>query len=264
MLRLVVFLAAVFAGTTLFALSAEQLLLFHFDPTRINPEAAGEPRLREIEREGLVLWVADPAPGRPTILYFHGNAGNLANRIARFSAFLDRGLGVIAMAYPGSSGSVGKQNSQTIQEFAEVLYLQVPALVTPGPIILYGESLGTGVALQLAASDAVGESPPVAIVLEAPYTSILDLGRQIYPRLGPYLHWLGDPWVSREWITMQDTPLLVLHGTEDRIIPTQMGRDIFRLSPATDKILHLVAGAGHNNVWQVSAQEVLYRFLQRF
>ncbi len=258
MLKFVVLIIALLFGTTLLALNAERIMLFHFDPTRVSPAEAGEPRLREVMQDGLVLWVANPVSGKPTVLYFHGNAGNLAGRATRFTKFLDAGFGVVAMAYPGSSGSEGEQGSDAINAFATMVYLRTSELTGTTDIILYGESIGTGVAAHLAANV---ESEPSAMILEAPYTSILDLGRQRYPRLGPYLHLLGDPWVSRKWIAMRDIPLLIMHGSEDVVIPPEMGRELFALSPTTDKTLHIVEGAGHNNVWQPSAQLVLFDFL---
>lgn len=261
MQKLVLFLTFLLGGTALFAFNAEKILLFHFDGTKQSPADAGEPRLKEVVLEGLVLWVAPPKPGKPTILYFHGNAGNLAGRVQRFNAFLDQGFGVVAMAYPGSSGSIGAQTSENIQKLAMLAYTHLPKLTGTGPIVIYGESLGTGVALQLAVE---AKTPPAALILESPYTSILDRGRQLYPKFAPILHWLGDPWISRDWIAQTGVPLLILHGSLDRVIPTEMGHQLFALSPSEDKVLHIVEGAGHHNIWQVSAQQVLFGFLGRF
>jgi len=268
MKKLLVLLALLLGGKTVLARNAEAILLYHFDSTRIPPVDAGEPRLSEVDHNGIILWVAPPQADKPTILYFHGNAGNLATRTGRFSQFLDRGYGVVAMAYPGSSGSTGEQSADWFQRVAAGIYLDLPTLTGTGPIILYGESLGTGVAVAVTASavadTAKGIGPPAAMVLEAPFTSIRAMARALYPQLGDLTDRLPNLYDSKHWIALRDTPLLILHGSEDRLIPVEMGQQLFALSPAADKQIHIVPGAGHTDVWQADAQTVLYHFLDRF
>ncbi|MCI2400759.1 alpha/beta hydrolase [Aliiroseovarius subalbicans] len=254
MKRLALILVLLLLGTAVIANNAERLLLYHFDPTRVSPAEAGEPRLREVTQNGLVLWVADPAPGHPTILYFHGNAGNLALRTGRFGKFLDRGYGLAAMAYPGSSGSTGEQSTDAFDAHARAVYDTLS-----GPVVIYGESLGTGVAVTLAARTA-----PVALVLEAPFTSIRDMARVMYPQLGDLVDRLPNLWPSETQIAASTAPLLILHGARDALIPVDMARDMRTASGARDKTLFVVKGAGHQNVWQPAAQRVLYHFLDRF
>ncbi len=264
MRRLALALLLLGLGSAALALNAERALVFFFDPTRVDPP---DLRLQEViwradGGEELVLWVARGAPGRPVILYFHGNAGNLAARAGRFSAFLDRGYGLVAMAYPGSSGSTGRQTSEVIARLAAGLYAALPGLVGPAPVVLYGESLGTGVAIELAAG-LPADKAPAGLVLEAPYTSILDIGRRSYPLVARWLHWLGNPWVSRDAIARVPVPTLILHGTRDAVVPPEMGQALFELSPARDKQLVLVDGAGHADVWQPQATQALFAFLDR-
>lgn len=267
MKRLLLILVLLGAATTAFAWNVEALLLYHFDKTRISPADAGEPRLREVQRDGIILWVATPKSGRPTVLYFHGNAGNLANRTRRFTAFLNQGFGVVAMAYPGSSGSTGEQTAEQFTRLAVRTYLELPKLIGGGPVVVYGESLGTGIATHVAASAAAdpgkGIGPPAGLVLEAPYTSIRDATRHHYPQLGKLVERLPDLLPSAHWIQRTAAPLLILHGSEDQVIPVEMGHEMHRLSAATDKTLHVIKGAGHVNVWQPEAQRVLMRFIAR-
>lgn len=268
MRRLLFLLVLLGTASIALAWNAEAILLYHFDDTRVLPAEAGEPRLREVDRDGIILWVAPPRPGKATVLYFHGNAGNLANRTGRFTAFLDRGFGVVAMAYPGSSGSTGEQTADRFSRIAEDIYLDMPELVGDGPVVLYGESLGTGIAVFVAASPGAnpvkGIGPPAGLVLEAPYTSIRDATRFHYPQLGDLVERLPNLLPSKDWITTPDVPLLILHGSEDRVIPVRMGRELFDLAGTPDKTLHIVQGAGHANVWQPSTKRALYDFLDRF
>ncbi len=130
-------------------------------------------------------------------------------------------------------------------------------------MVLYGESLGTGVAVHVASTVT---APPVAMVLEAPpYSSIRDATRHHYPQLGNLVEHLPNLFPSKTRIARRAVPLLILHGSEDQVIPVEMGRELFNLAPSPDKTLHVVQGAGgHANVWQPSAQQVLYDFLDRF
>ena len=166
----------------------ERMMVYPFDTTQISPANAGVPKMREVLFESggetLVLWVAKPKAGKATILYFHGNAGNLANRAPRFQTFLDRGFGVVAMAYRGSSGSTGTPSQQDIIKDAVNVYMSMPQLAGDSAVIFYGESLGTGVAVLSAGSKAMSGNMPDAIVLESPYTSITDVARHAYPQLG--------------------------------------------------------------------------------
>lgn len=246
----------------------EQFNVYPLDPTEVSPTNAGVPRMQAVHftsnDETLVLWVAKPKPDKPVILYFHGNAGNLANRAPRFAEFEKRGFGVVAMAYRGSSGSTGKPSQKAILMDAINVYKALPDLVGDAPVILYGESLGTGVAVLTADSPELKGTPPAAIVLESPYTSLTDVTRHVYPVLTPLLFIMKNKWRSIRHIGALDIPLLVLHGTDDPLIPIEMGRKLFDTSPARDKTFFAVQGAGHNNVWQPDAKEALYAFLDRF
>jgi fermentation-respiration switch protein FrsA (DUF1100 family) len=246
----------------------EQSMVYPLDPTEVSPANAAVPQMQAVRfasgKETLVLWVAKPKAGKPVILYFHGNAGNLANRAHRFAAFEKRGFGVVAMAYRGSSGSTGKPKQKAILKDAINVYQALPDLVGKAPVILYGESLGTGVAVLMADSPELASTPPAAMVLEAPYTSIPDVTRRIYPKLKPLLFLMKNRWPSLRHIRNLDIPLLILHGTNDPLIPIEMGREIFDASPVSDKTFFAVQGAGHNDVWQTDAKVALYGFLNRF
>ena len=261
---------AALLGLTSFGLLGkfEQSMVYPLDATEVAPADAGVPNMQAVRfasgKETLVLWVAKPKAGKPVILYFHGNAGNLANRAPRFDAFEKRGFGVVAMAYRGSSGSTGKPTQKGILRDAINVYQALPDLVGTAPVILYGESLGTGVAVLMADSPELANTPPAAMVLEAPYTSIPDVTRRIYPKLRPLLFLMKNRWPSLRHIRNLDIPLLILHGTDDPLIPIEMGRGLFDASPVNDKTFFAVQGAGHSDVWQPDAKVALYAFLDRF
>lgn len=236
--------------------AAERALLYPFDPTETAPPAGlSATRLASDDGESLVVWTARPAPGKPVVLYFCGNGGNLALREARFAAFTRRGFGVVAPAYRGSSGSTGTASEATLAADAATVADALPRLVGPAPVVYYGESLGAAVALALAES-----RPPAALVLEAPFASVAAMAEALYgsPALARLVK---SQWNSLARIAGIDVPLMILHGEDDALVPIAQGRRLFAASPSADKHFIAVSGAGHEDVWQVEAQQALYRFL---
>ena len=235
----------------------EIAMIYPFDATYATPEVAGEPRLGEVrlatgDGEELIVWRAEAQPGKPTLMYFPGNAGGLKDRVDRFTRLIDRGYGVTAMAYRGSSGSTGRPEERHLTEDAADL----ARAQTGHPLILYGESLGTAVAIKLAAT-GVGD----AVVLEAPFTSLAELVENQYPH-EKLRHLITQHWESIEGVPTVHQPLLVIHGTDDRLVPIWMGRKIFEEAASPDKVFVEVAGRGHNGLWTVETQQALFGFLE--
>lgn len=240
-------------------------LIYPFNPTYVSPRDAGEARLTDnrlttFDDIALVVWTAAPKSGKPTFIYFHGNAGNLATRAERFDRLLDRGFGVVAMGYRGSSGSQGKPNQTDIQRDTITLINRLDALGIPksSKRIYYGESLGTGVAVQLAKTH-----PPDAIILEAPYTSITDLATAQLPFF-PIGMILDQRWDTLAAIQTLTTPLLVLHGQQDQLIPVAHGKTVFQASASPIKTLKIIDSAGHDNLWSVEGQTAIYDFVRNY
>ena len=236
----------------------ERALLYPFDPTRTAPpEELAETTLATDDGERLVIWFRPPRAGKPTVLYFAGNAGNLALRTERFRAFTQRGYGVVAAGYRGNSGSTGRPSETALIADARLLARALPDLAGPGPVVYYGESLGAAVALALAETH-----PPAAVVLEAPFASVAQMSAHLYgtPALARLL---TDRWPSLERIATLTAPLLILHGEHDNLVPPAQSRALFAAAPSGDKAFHLVSGASHVDVWQVEAQQRLFAFLAR-
>ena len=230
MLKIVAFLAVIGLGG-LFAFDRlERELVYPFDATRVDPADMGL-ALRE-ERfasgtETLILWVAAPKPGKPVILYFHGNAGNLAARAGRFARFLERGYGVVAMGYRGSSGSTGSPSEKKLAFDAGRLLNRIGEYAE-GPVVIYGESLGSAVAL--AAIERAGVQP-AGLILEAPFTTVRAVALNAYPQLEPLIDRMKSRWNSVQRIRGVSARLLIVHGTEDALIPIDMGRAALRQRP---------------------------------
>lgn len=191
----------------------------------------------------VTVWHHPPArPDAPTVLYFHGNSGNISSRSSRFRKILDSGFGLYAPSYRGYAGSQGTASEAALVADGLEHFDRVAS--TGQEIVLHGESLGTGVAT------AVAEARPSArlLVLEAPYTAALDIAAASYPWL-PVSLLMKDPFLTRERIENVTVPLLVVHGTLDRIIPVDHGRKVFELA-AGPKRLEIFEGAGHSDLWK--------------
>jgi pimeloyl-ACP methyl ester carboxylesterase len=239
-------------------------LIYPFNSTYVTPIEAGEPRLDEYQlstpdNQTLIIWTHPAKERKATIVYFHGNAGNLAGRAQRFSRLINNGYGIVAMAYRGSSGSTGQPSELAISRDALLVrdnLAQMLGQPPKGKIIYYGESLGTGVATKLATT-----IPPDALILEAPYTSILNIAASQMP-IFPIRNLLDQRWETNRYIKTVNSPTLVLHGTHDRIVPYAMGKTIFSLSPAKDKVLKTLKGGGHASAFSSEGQSALYRFIE--
>lgn len=189
------------------------------------------------------VWTAEPAEdGLPTVIYFHGNSSNLSGRWQRFKMILDSGYGLYAPTYRGYAGSEGSPSETAIISDALEHFDRAAAAGTP--IIVHGESLGTGVATAVAA-----ERPDAGLlVLEAPYTALVDMAFESYPWL-PVGLLMKDPMKTRDRIGKVETPVLIIHGTEDSIIPVEHGERLFEYASHPRELL-IVEGAGHGDLWK--------------
>lgn len=242
---------------------ARTSLIYPFSSVYQTPAQAGEPRLSEKrlttgDGETLIIW-ARPAKGRKaTIIYFHGNAGNLAGRAERFNRLIDRGYGLVALAYRGSSGSSGRPSEKAITQDTLLLrnkLAQILGRKPAGKVVYYGESLGTGVAVKLAST-----IPPDALILEAPYTSIVDMAaRQM--SIFPVRTVLDQRWETEKHIKSVKSPTLILHGTNDQVVPYTQGKTVFKLSPAKNKVMKSLKGGNHFSAFSMEGQTAIYRFI---
>ena len=224
-------------------LVGQRKILFRCDAAEVDPATLGLEakvlRLKTEDGESLVAWSIPPAPGRPLILYFHGNAGGLDLRVERFRAMAKAGMGVLAIEYRGYAGSTGSPSERGLKLDGEAAYAAaIAGGVAPERIVPLGESLGSGVAVALAARHKVG-----ALVLDSPYSSIADVAAAAYWFV-PVRALLRDPFHNDLLIGSVNAPTLMVHGTKDPVVPIRFGEKLFALAKPPKEFWR-VDGAGH-------------------
>ena len=189
--------------------------------------------------ERIVGWYKAAEPGKAMLLYFHGNGGSLWNRRDRARLLTQQGRGLLMVSYRGYSGSTGAPSEAGLRTDARTAYDWLAQRFPPSRLVLYGESLGTGVAVRLATERRVA-----GLILDAPFTSATDVARFHFWYLP--VDWLmQDRFRSIDLIGEISVPLLVLHGDEDRVTPIALGE---RLFAAASEPKHFVPFPGGSHV----------------
>ncbi len=200
----------------------------------------------------LTGWYAPAKAGKPSVLYFHGNAGNLSGRSDRFQTILASGFGLLAASYRGYPGSEGSPGERKMVADGLALYDWLSGI--SDQIVIHGESLGTAIAVAVAA-----RRDARALVLEAPFTAAVDIAARQYPWM-PVGLLMKDQFRSRERISDVREPLLIVHGTDDRVIPVGHGERLYGLA-SEPKSLAIIEGAGHDDLWRRGIWERVLRLL---
>jgi len=240
----------------------QRALLYFPDTRRTPPAAVGFPQAEEIaltssDGEKLIAWHVAAHRNKPVVLYFQGNAGALDLRVGRFQWLVEDGTGLLALCYRGYGGSSGKPSEQGLIRDAIAAYEFAAARYAPSHIVLWGESLGTAVAIALAAEHKVG-----GLILDAPFTSIADVGAAVYPFV-PVRWLIKHPFRSDLRIARVIAPVLVLHGERDRVVPIRFGERLYALANEPKHMARFSAGA-HVNLDDHGAIDVVKEFLAQF
>lgn len=226
---------------------------------RTAPAAAGFPEAEEhvvvaSDDEKVIVWHVPARSGRPVILYFHGNGDSLAGLVGRFKAMTADGTGLVALSYRGYAGSSGAPSEDGLLRDAASAYSFASARYEPQRIVAWGFSLGTGVAVAIASEREVGK-----LVLEAPYTSVADV---VAPRYWfvPVSLLMRDPFHSDRRIARVTAPLLIMHGTNDPVIPFALGERLFALAHEPKRFVR-IPGGGHDDLAGFGAIEIALQFI---
>lgn len=227
----------------------QRKLMYHPESNLPSPEDEGLQGVEAVAIAGhdgipLHCWWAPPPEGGFTVLHFHGNAGDLTHRADRLKLLKNMGFGVLLAGYRYNGGSGGKPSEEAIIADAKMVFDWLVRHVPADRIILYGESLGTGVALALAA-----EGKGRAVVLEAPYSSIADVAASRYPLI-PVRRLMKDGFDSMSRIQRVKVPVLILHGTDDRVIPIRFARRL-KAGSGQQAVMHEYEGGGHTDLFDI-------------
>ena len=232
-----------------------------------SPAESGVPEMTVVELETadglrLMSWYRPAAEGRETLVYFHGNGGHIGYRGTKVRPYLDAGYGMLLVSYRGYGGNPGSPTEDGLYADgrAAMVFLAAEG-VEPAQTVVYGESLGTGVAVQMALDQAQSGKPLSAVVLEAPFTSTVDAGANHYPWL-PVRWLMKDRFDSQSKIAGIQAPLLVVHGGRDRVVPFGLGEALYATAVAPKESLW-IPEAGHNDLEAFGATEKVLEFIKR-
>ncbi|VBB69728.1 hypothetical protein RIEGSTA812A_PEG_1201 [invertebrate metagenome] len=205
----------------------QRSFMYYPHPIMTSPVESGVPEMQAVHLSSsdaltLTSWYAPPRAGQPTVLYCHGNAGNIATRAFKVKPFLKDGYGVILVGYRGYGANPGAPTEAGLYADAQAAlrYLLTQGIVQDH-IVIYGESLGSGIAVHLATV-----YHPGALILEAPFTSAIDVAQLTYWYL-PVQQLMKDRFDSINRIRHVNAPVLMLHGKRDGVVPITLGKRLF-------------------------------------
>jgi fermentation-respiration switch protein FrsA (DUF1100 family) len=226
---------------------------------RTPPVTAGFPEAEEhvlttADGENVIVWHVPAKPGHAVVIYFPGNGDFLAGLVGRFRGLTADGTGLVALSYRGYAGSSGQPSEPGLLLDAAAAYAFTSARYSADRIVAWGFSLGSGVAVALAAEQPVGR-----LILEAPYTSSADVAA-LHFWMVPVRWLLRDQFHSDERMARVTAPLLIMHGEHDLTIPIAFGERLFALACAPKRFVRFPEG-GHDNLDAFGAIETARQFI---
>lgn len=228
-----------------------------------TPEENGVPAMKEIQLQtddGLVLnaWFAPPEKvGGKIVVYYHGNAGHIGHRAIKAQHFIDKGFGVLLLDYRGFGGNPGSPSEEGLYDDARAaLRFLAQKEYAVSQLVLYGESIGSGVATQMAL-----EIQPRHLILEAPFSSAVDVAKKRYFFL-PVELLMKDKYDNLGKIGDIQTALLIVHGDEDAVVPFDLGRKLFDAARHPKEFISIYGGH-HNDLYDFHAGHVIVEWLEK-
>tara|TARA_R110001592_G_scaffold16881_9_gene71597 strand:- start:20418 stop:21242 length:825 start_codon:yes stop_codon:yes gene_type:complete len=193
---------------------------------------------------------------KPVLIYFHGNAGNYGDRYYKAAPYIQAGYGVLLAEYRGYGGNKGDISEQGIYNDAraQMTWLIQEKNIPLDRIVIYGESIGTGAAVQMA-----NEFRAKALILEAPFSSLYEMAGRLYPMI-PIQYLLKDKYMNIDKIASIHMPVLIIHGQKDATIPIVLAEKLFD-SAVEPKEFIAFPQAGHNNLYNFGAYSRVISFL---
>jgi fermentation-respiration switch protein FrsA (DUF1100 family) len=248
-----------YVALTILLYFAQRSMMYFPETIHTTPAQAGLPNAEEVtlktaDGENVIAWHVPPRKDKPVIVYFHGNGGALRYRVPRFLQLIADGIGLVALEYRGYGGSSGRPSEAGLNADAEAAYAFAAERYPAKQLVLWGESLGSGVAVALAAQKPVGR-----VILEAPFTSAVDVASSHYWFI-PVRLLMKDQYRSDQRIGKVSAPVMILHGVKDRVVPFAQGERLFELAHQPKRIVRFL-DAGHEDLDKNGALNAVGRFL---
>jgi uncharacterized protein len=258
--------AVVYLGIVALMYFAQRSLMYFPETLRTAPTQAGVPQAEEVvldtaDGERVIVWHIAPRGDQPVVLYFHGNGGALRYRADRFRDLTQDGTGLVALSYRGYAGSSGRPSEDGLIEDARAAYAFATQRYPAARLVLWGESLGTGVAVAIAAEKAA-EKKVARLVLEAPFASAVSVAASVYPFV-PVRFLMKDQFRSDLRISSVAVPVLIVHGDRDTVIPITSAERLYALAKDPKRFLR-VAGAGHEDLGKRAVEAMRTFVAERF
>jgi fermentation-respiration switch protein FrsA (DUF1100 family) len=251
--------ACVYVGISAMLYANQRALMYFPDTAHTTPAEAGLPEATELPLTAadgvhITAWFVAPQADKPVIVFFHGNGGSLRYSVARFRELIGAGIGLVALEYRGYGGNEGSPSEAGLIADGEVAYAYAAAHYPTKQIVIWGQSLGSGVAVAVAAEKPVGR-----IILEAPFTSTAAVASIRYWYI-PVSLLMKDQFHSDTRIQKVTASLLILHGMKDQVVPFAMGERLFELANKPKHIVRFL-DAGHDDLDANGALNAVARFL---
>jgi fermentation-respiration switch protein FrsA (DUF1100 family) len=238
-------------------------LMYHPNDRAPMPAAYGLADMAAVQvpaHDGLKLhgwWKAPREASLPTLLYFHGNAGNLDDRAGRARFLIDQGYGLLMLTYRYNAGAGGAPSEEALiaDGRASVDWLGQEQAITRDTLVLYGESLGSGVVSALA-----GEGRAAAVIIDGGYDSAANVAQAAYPFV-PAKWLLKDKFDNAAHLARAEgVAKLIVHGARDRIVPPSRATALYQAA-AEPKRLEILENAAHSDLYEHGMVDLLRDFL---
>ena len=229
-MQLILIIFLIYSSVLVFLYFYQRNLLYHPNENNYSGDKISvdikKVKITTSDNIELLGWYHEKNPKNyKTLVFFHGNAGSLENRIHKLNHFQDMDINFLIIAWRGFSGNNGKPSEEGLYEDGRsTIDWLIKNGIRKEDIILYGESLGTGVATYLAQNKNFA-----GIILETPFTSMVDAAKKFYPYI-PVNLILKDKFENSKKIKNIKIPILIMHGEADQIVPFSMGKKIFEMA----------------------------------
>ena len=259
-------IVAVYVTLILGMYIGQRKLMYHPNLSLGSPESHRIPEVMPIKLNSsgnlsITSWFKMASSSKPVLIFFHGNAGHIGDLAVKVRPYVEAGFGILLVGYRGYGGNPGKPSEKGLYEDATAaLEFLLMSGVTSDQWVLYGESLGAAIAVEMAVR--FNFSAPVAsVILEAPFTSMADVAIKRYPFV-PINLFLKDKYNSVSKIDKITSPLMILHGDKDEIISQKLGIKLFDAANEP-KFSLWINGAGHNDLYDFDADQTIIEFIEK-